>query len=216
MIRVSDLALRQGRFSLEGIAFEVPTGRYGVLMGKTGCGKTSVLEAVAGLRLPEKGRIELLGRDVTRLRPAERLIGYVPQDGALFRTMTVREHLAFALEIRDRSSPEIRERITPLAEWLGLSHLMDRYPEGLSGGEAQRVALGRALSFEPRVLLLDEPLSSLDEETREQMIELLLKIREERIVTVLHVTHFRSEAERMGEVRLRLVDGRILREGSDG
>lgn len=212
MIRLVDLTLRQGRFSLEAISFEVPTGKYGVLMGKTGCGKTSVLESVAGLRVPQSGRIELLGRDVTRLRPAERTIGYVPQDGALFRTMTVREHLAFALEIRHRPRREINDRIASLAEWLGLSHLMDRYPERLSGGEAQRVALGRALSFEPRVLLLDEPLSSLDEETRDQMIELLLKIREERIATVLHVTHLRSEAERLGEVRLRLLDGRIHRE----
>jgi ABC-type sugar transport system ATPase subunit len=212
MIRVTNLGLKQGAFTLRDITFEIPSGKYGVLMGKTGCGKTSLLEAIAGLRPLETGQIELMGCDVTHLLPAQRNVGYVPQDAALFRTMTVRENLAFALDLRKVPAIEIEKRIAPLAEWLDLTHLLDRFPEKLSGGEAQRVALGRALSFEPKVLLMDEPLSSLDEETREQLMELLLKLREQRTVTILHITHQRSEAERLGEIGYRLKGGFLHQE----
>ena len=103
---------------------------------------------------------------MTRLAPADRGIGYVPQDLALFQTMTVREHLAFAQRIRRWDAGRIDARVHELAELLGLTRLLNRRPSGLSGGESQRVALGRALSFQPRVLLLDEPLSALDDDTR--------------------------------------------------
>jgi ABC-type sugar transport system ATPase subunit len=212
MISVDNLSLRQGRFTLEGLSLTVPAGRYGVLMGRTGCGKTTVLEAVAGLRPIAGGRVLLGGRDVTRLPPAARGVGYVPQDAALFRTMTVREHLAFALEVRRERREVVERRVTELADWLGLTHLLDRKPAGLSGGEAQRVALGRALAFRPPVLLLDEPLSSLDEETRGQLVELLDGLRKGGGVTVLHVTHNRSEAERLGDVVFRLDGGKLRQE----
>jgi ABC-type sugar transport system ATPase subunit len=207
MIAVENLRLRQGRFALDGVSLTVPTGRYGVLMGRTGCGKTTLLEAIAGLRTVLGGRVVLDGRDVTRLAPAARGIGYVPQDAALFRTLTVREHLAFALEIRKADRAAIARRVAELTEWLGLAHLLDRRPAGLSGGEAQRVALGRALSFRPRVLLLDEPLSALDEDTRDQMVGLLAGLRKSGGVTVLHVTHSRREAGLLGEVIYRLEAG---------
>ena len=100
MIEINNLAVRQGKFALAGISLAVPAGSYGVLMGKSGCGKTTILEALAGLRRVEAGSIALAGRDVTRLRPMDRNIGYVPQDGALFTTMTVRDNIAFALEVR--------------------------------------------------------------------------------------------------------------------
>ena len=181
-------------------------------MGKTGCGKTSLLETIAGLRKIQQGSIWLGNAEVSQDPPAARGIGYVPQDGALFRTMTIREHLGFALEIRRVPRDVIHRKVEELASWLGLSPLLDRYPQGLSGGESQRVALGRALSFEPRYLLLDEPLSSLDEETREQLMEILDKLRQSRSVTVLHVTHQRVEADRLGDVRLRLENGQIREE----
>jgi ABC-type sugar transport system ATPase subunit len=209
MIAVENLSLQQGRFALRGISLRVPTGCYGVLMGKTGCGKTSLLEAVAGLRPTSGGCVVLDGKEVTRLPPAARGVGYVPQDAALFRTMTVREHLAFALTIRGTDADIAAWRVRELADWLGITPLLDRRPAGLSGGEAQRVALGRALSFWPRTLLLDEPLSSLDDETREQLIELLRKIWQGGGVTVLHVTHSRREAEALGDVILRLEGGHI-------
>ena len=211
MIEIRDLAVRQGKFALAGIALAVPAGRYAVLMGKSGCGKTTVLEAVAGLRRVENGTIALAGRDVTSLRPMARHIGYVPQDGALFTTMTVRENLAFALEVRGDSRKEIEKRVTELAGWLEVSHLLDRRPHFLSGGEKQRVALGRALASHPPVLLLDEPLSSLDDDARDTLVELLIRLRELREVTVLHVTHNRSEADRLGDLVFRLENG-IIRE----
>src|SRR5205085_1321628 len=139
-------------------------------------------------RIALSGRIVLMDRDVTNLKPAERGIGYVPQDGALFPTMTVQEHLAFALRIRHWERRRIEETVTEIAGLLGLQHLLDRKPAGLSGGEAQRVALGRALSFHPGVLLLDEPLSALDEATRAEMYELLRAVRRRTGVTALHVT----------------------------
>jgi ABC-type sugar transport system ATPase subunit len=204
VIAVDGLTVRQGAFALGPVSFEVPAGRYGVLMGRTGSGKTTLLEVIAGLRRPPGGRVLLRGRDVTGLPPADRNLGYVPQDGAVFRTMTVRENLAFALTVRRASSVEIVARVGELAEWLGLTAILDRIAVGLSGGEAQRVALGRALAFRPDVLLLDEPLSSLDEPTRDGLLELLDGLRKTARATVLHVTHSRAEADRLGDVVLRL------------
>src|SRR5262245_60382167 len=181
-------------------------------MGRTGAGKTSILEVVAGLRRPAAGRVVLYGRDVTRLPPAARGVGYVPQDAALFRTMTVRENLAFALEVRKAPAKEVDARIGELADWLGLTGLLDRRAVGLSGGESQRVALGRALAFRPGVLLLDEPLNAVDEETRDQLLDLLAAVRGSGTVTVLHVTHSRAEADRLGDVVLRLAGERVVPE----
>jgi ABC-type sugar transport system ATPase subunit len=212
VIRIENLAIVQGAFELRGLSFEVPAGAYGVLMGRTGCGKTSVLECVAGLRTPVAGRILLNDRDVTSDVPGARGVGYLPQDAALFRTMTVFDHLAFAPRLRRWPANDIDTRVTELARLLGIQHLLTRRPFGLSGGEAQRVALGRALSFRPRILLLDEPLSSLDEETRGQMAELLKNVHRSQGATVLHVTHSREEAARLGDVHFRLEKGEIRRE----
>jgi molybdate/tungstate transport system ATP-binding protein len=209
MIEITQLGLRQGTFALNNISFSIPIGQYGVLMGRTGCGKTSLLEAICGLRSTTTGTIRLSARDVTGLKPAERGVGYVPQDRALFQTMTVRKHLSFALEIRQWSEHQIRERVTELAQLLGLEHLLDRKPHGLSGGEAQRVALGRALAARPQVLCLDEPLSALDDETREEMYALLKSVQQLAHVTVLHVTHHVTEAQRLGDIMLTLKNGQI-------
>jgi ABC-type sugar transport system ATPase subunit len=214
MIRVEGLSLTVGTFRLEDVSFSVPTGRYAVLMGKTGCGKSTLLEAVCGLRTLRAGKIVLEERDVTDLPPAQRGIGYVPQDLALFPTRTVRQHLSFALELRRWPEDMTGFRVEELANLLGIQNLLHRYPRGLSGGESQRVALGRALSFRPGVLALDEPLSALDEETRDEMVGLLRSVQRVTGVTVLHVTHSRREADALGEVRLRLVDGVVLVEES--
>jgi ABC-type sugar transport system ATPase subunit len=209
LIVVSDLTIEQGTFALRGIAFTVPSDKYCVLMGKTGCGKTSILEAIAGLRPIVSGKIVLDYSDVSHWTPGARGIGYVPQDGALFPTMTVREQLGFALAIRNTPRPDIDKRTDELANWLGIHHLLDRKPHGLSGGESQRVALGRALSFRPRFLLMDEPLSSLDDTTRAQLIELLRDLRNHAPATVLHVTHSQTEAEQLADTIFRLEDGCI-------
>jgi molybdate/tungstate transport system ATP-binding protein len=209
MIDVDNLCLRQGAFQLADLSFHVPKGRYALLMGKTGCGKTTILEAVAGLRPIASGRVQLNDRDVTYRSPAQRNVGFVPQDGALFRTMSVRDNLAFALSIRNRPADAVKQRVEQLADWLRVGHLLDRRAIGLSGGETQRIALGRALANHPPILLMDEPLSSLDEETRDLMIELLKGLPQRENVTVLHVTHSRHEAEQLGDWIFRLQDGRV-------
>ena len=209
MISVEGLAVRQGEFAMDGIDLEIPSGSYGVLMGKTGCGKTTVLEVVCGLKRPDAGAVRLMGRDVTNLKAAERGIGYVPQDVALFRTMTIRGNLGFALRVRRWPREDIRNRVDELGEMLGLTDLLDRKPIGLSGGEARRVALGRALAFCPSILCLDEPLSSLDFETREEMCRLLKTLQHSTGVTVLHVTHDRSQVLTLADQLFHFEDGRI-------
>jgi len=210
MIRVENLSLRAGDFQLSGIDFEVPTGNYAVLMGRTGTGKTTLLEAICGLRAIQSGTIHLLGKDVTAFPAAWRGIGYVPQDRALFQTMTVRENLAFALLIRKWRRGAMEKRVQELADLLGLEHLLDRKPGGLSGGEAQRVALGRAIAGQPGILCLDEPLSALDDETREEMYVLLQSVQKYTGVTTLHVTHHRGEADRLADRILSLKNGQII------
>ena len=210
MIAVDRLHIDQGSFRLEDVSFAVPAGAYAVLMGRTGSGKTTILEAIAGLRPVRGGKILLGGRDVTRLTPAQRELGYVPQDAALFPHLTVYRNLSFALELRAVAEAEIERRVRELAGWLKIDGLLDRWPAKLSGGEAQRVALGRALAFRPKLLLLDEPLASLDEETRAELVEVLQSLRAKREVTVLHITHSSGEADLLGDVRLRLVDGQVV------
>ena len=209
MIRIEKLALRQGDFSLTGIDLEVPSGAYGALIGKSGCGKTTILEAICGLRTATNGHIHLGDNEVTSLKPGERGVGYVPQDGALFPNLSVAEQLAFALQIRKISPSLIAERVEALAEHLGIKHLLERMPDGLSGGERQRVALGRALSIRPRFLCLDEPLSALDDETHEEICELLLHAVKGEDVTVLHVTHNKREVERLADIVFRMTDGKL-------
>lgn len=211
MIAVDHLSLKVGEFALENITFEVPTGQYAVLMGRTGAGKTTLLEALCGLKTLTGGTIRLHGRDVTHLKPAERGIGYVPQDRALFQTMTVREHLAFALMIQKKSRDAIRHRVAELSRLLGIEHLLDRKPQGLSGGEAQRVALGRALSIQPGILCLDEPLNALDDDTRQEMYALMGQVRQSTGVTILHVTHNLDEATRLADLLFRLQNGKVER-----
>ena len=211
MIELCDVTIRAGSFALEGVSLAVGAGEYAVLMGRTGRGKTTILEAICGLRRVESGAVLLGGRDVTRARPADRGVGYVPQDLALFPTMTVREHLEFALRVRRADRRLIADRAAEMADLLGIGHLLQRGVRGLSGGEAQRVALGRALAFRPPVLLLDEPLSALDESTREGMYGLLRKIQKHTGVTTLHVTHSRSEAQALGS-RLLVLDAGTVRE----
>jgi molybdate/tungstate transport system ATP-binding protein len=199
MIEVKNLSVRAGSFFLEGINFAIGAGQYAVLMGKTGAGKTTLWEAICGLKKIESGSIRLMGRDVTHLKPAERGIGYVPQDGALFTNMSVRDNLSFSLFIRKWDSNRMNERVKELASLLGLEKLLDRKPKGLSGGESQRVALGRALAYGPSILCLDEPLSALDDETREDMYHFLKLIRERTKVSTLHITHNLSDAERLAD-----------------
>ena len=209
MIRFDNISWHAGAFRLADVSFEVTAQRYAVLMGRTGCGKTSLLEILCGLRRAHSGRVFIGGRDVTHEPPGARGIGYVPQDGAMFPTFTVREQLGFALRLRRRPADEINTRVAELAGELGVAHLLNRLPQNLSGGERQRVALGRALAAKPKVLLLDEPLSALDEELRDDLAALLKRVQREHGITALHITHSRAEAAALADVVFRLDEGRI-------
>ena len=209
MIDARHLQIRAGDFSLSNLSFSIPQGAYAVLMGKTGSGKTTLLEGICGLRRITDGSLFLNHRDITCLPPASRGIGFVPQEAALFQHLSVADHLAFALRVRRWPDDTVRSRVRELAEALRITAILDRKPAGLSGGEAQRVALGRALSFHPEVLCLDEPLSALDDETREEICAVLAAIHRQSPVTVLHITHNRREADRLATVTLHLVEGRI-------
>lgn len=209
MIELCDVSIQSGSFRLDNISFQVLTGEYAILMGSTGSGKTTILEAICGLRRIDSGKIMIHSSDVTDWPPRDRQIGYVPQDLALFPTLTVQEHLEFALRLRKCSAKVMQDRCRELAELLGIAHLLERKIAGLSGGESQRVALGRALSFQPSMLLLDEPLSALDESTRIEMQTLLRDIKNSTGVTTLHVTHNRAEAESLADRRLELSNGAV-------
>ncbi len=199
MIELENIAIRSGSFGLSNVNLVIPQGAYAVLMGGTGQGKTTILEAICGLRTVTSGRVLLDGADITRWKPANRGIGYVPQDLALFPSLTVRGHLEFALRLRRVSKKVMHDRVAELAHVLGIERLLERRVQRLSGGEAQRVALGRALSFRPRVLLLDEPLNALDEATRDRLCELLRSVQRDSGLTTLHITHSRAEARCLAE-----------------
>ena len=198
MIELRQVSIAAGGFALSEIDFEVGRGEYAVIMGKTGSGKTTILEAICGLRQVTGGRVLLGGKDVTDQPPAARGIGFVPQDLALFPTLTVRGQLEFGPRRIGFSKARMLEKVDELSGLLGISDLLDRKVQALSGGEAQRVALGRALAAEPPVLLMDEPLSALDEWTRDEIYEVLRRVRQTLGVTTLHITHRRAEARALG------------------
>ncbi|MBK8093468.1 MAG: ATP-binding cassette domain-containing protein [Verrucomicrobiaceae bacterium] len=207
MIQLENITWQtSGRVILDDVTLTLPRGAYAVLMGRTGCGKTTLLEILCGLRHPQRGRIRLEDRDVTDLEPRERGIGYLPQDLALFPGLRVAEQIGFALLLRGMP-PE--KRVHQLAEELGITALLQRMPDDLSGGEKQRVALARALAASPHILLLDEPLSALDEDMRGEAAAMLKRIQKEHRLTILHVTHSEAEAVQLAEVRLRMEGGKI-------
>lgn len=210
MLSINKLSIRQGDFRLDDISFHIQRSEYVVLMGKTGCGKTTILEAICGLRTIHSGTIMLDGFDISRLKPSERSIGYVPQDGALFSSMDVQSNLSFALRIRKWEKTKIAGRVSELAELLGIGHLLRRKISALSGGERQRIALGRGLAFYPEFLCLDEPLSALDEPTRDDMYLLLQKLKKELNITALHISHSSSDAEMLADRVIRIEHEKIV------
>lgn len=211
MISLRDISWRapNSNFELNEVSFTIPDSTYAVLMGATGCGKTTLLEILCGLKTPKTGKIILDERDVTALEPRERGIGYVPQDLALFPGYLVHEQIHFSPYIRGKKNHALVES---LASDLGITHLLKRLPDQLSGGEKQRVALARALAAQPRVLLLDEPLSALDEGTHAEAVKLLRNIQKSYGLSVLHVTHSKTEAESLADLRLRFDRGNIQQE----
>ena len=209
MIEVKNLHLEQGDFIIEKIDLKIEQGQYCVLMGASGSGKTTLMEVICGLRHGYEGKVFVADNDVTHLPPADRRVAYVPQDGALFPTMTVGEQIAFPQILHGANPTTIDQKVEELARQLNIFHLLDRYPKKLSGGEKQRVAIARALAMDPLALCFDEPLSALDEELHHELCLLLKKTVEERKLTCLHITHNKREALAIADVAYHIEAGEV-------
>ncbi|MCU0460777.1 MAG: ABC transporter ATP-binding protein, partial [Bacteroidales bacterium] len=162
MLKLENINKKLGDFRLSGISIDIPEGEYFVLLGRSGSGKTQLLELIAGLNEPDSGSIWVDNEDVTNKKIQDRNIGLVFQDYAIFPNMTVSGNIGYSLHCRKIAKKEINERVNIIAGELNISHLLNRFTNNLSGGELQRVALARTLITYPKVLLLDEPLASID------------------------------------------------------
>lgn len=198
-LEVQGISMQVGGFSVGELSLSIPEGEYFTLMGHTGSGKSLFLKAICGLARVETGRILIHDEDVTLLEPRFRGIGYVPQDGGLFPHLNVLRNIIFPLTVRGTSVRDAIQETEETVETLGLNDLLDRATNGLSGGERQKVALARALACRPRLLLLDEPVCSLDEPARFEICGELCRVQKKFNVATLHVCHSRAEAEQVSD-----------------
>ncbi|MGE0004832.1 MAG: ABC transporter ATP-binding protein [Parvibaculaceae bacterium] len=213
-LELSGIAARYGATPvLSGIELAIGKGEFVALLGASGCGKTTLLRCIAGFVAPSSGRISVGGRDVTRLPPDRRGMALVFQSYALWPHMTVKQTIGYGLKLRRRSAPEIARRVAEMERLLGLEGLSGRKPAQLSGGQRQRVALGRALAIDPEILLLDEPLSNLDQRIRLTVRHEIRNIQQRLGITAVHVTHDREEAMVMADRIVILDRGRIAQQG---
>jgi multiple sugar transport system ATP-binding protein len=200
--------------AVEDISLEIPEGQFWVLVGPSGCGKSTILRMVAGLDFPTTGEIYIGDRLVNNLPARERDVAMVFQNYALYPHMTVAENLAFGLKMRHVDRAQVQQRVRTVAEALDLSHLLNRKPKQLSGGQQQRVALGRAIARQPQVFLLDEPLSNLDAQLRDDTRAELKRLHQQVGVTTLYVTHDQTEAMTLADQIVVLSQGRIQQIGT--
>jgi len=216
VLKIKGLWVELEGFRLCDVNLDVSESEYFIVLGPTGAGKTVLLETIAGLHWPCRGRILLEEEDITHAPPERRNIGFVYQDYALFPHLSVAGNIGFGLRLRGMGWGEVEERVAAIGRLLGIEHLLHRTPGTLSGGEAQRVALARALVIEPRLLLLDEPLSALDPETREGLQRELGRIHRELGTTTIHVTHDFEEAVALGDRIAVLREDRLDDGGHEG
>jgi molybdopterin-binding protein len=213
MLELRDISKKYGDFSLDGISLEVKKGDYFVVLGVSGAGKSLLLEMIAGLVIPDNGTIVINGKDITRERIQDRHVGLVFQDHAIFPHLTVRENIGYGLRNKKITKEEIRRRTGTLAQQMTITMLLERRPATLSGGELQRVALARTLASDPTLLLLDEPLASLDVQIRSGLRRLLRQIHQNG-QTIIHVTHDYEEAISLATRIAVLHEGKIVQSGT--
>jgi molybdate/tungstate transport system ATP-binding protein len=206
MLKVNNLSKSWKDFKLKNVSFEIDK-EYCVILGPSGAGKSVLIKCIAGILKPDSGKIILNGEDITNLPPEKRNVGYVPQNYALFPNKNVYKNIAYGLIIKKASKLEIDRKVKEIAEFLNISHLLNRDVKTLSGGEQQRVALARALILNPSILLLDEPTSAVDIKIKESIISELKKIKH---IPVLHITHDLSEARTLGEKIGIFMNGELI------
>ncbi|MBA3416685.1 MAG: ABC transporter ATP-binding protein [Chloroflexia bacterium] len=195
--------------ALDDVSLDVPEGELIALLGPSGCGKTTLLRAIAGLEKPDAGRITIGGQDVTAAPTRQRPIGMVFQSYVLFPNLSLRDNIGFPLKVRGVGKEQTRRRVDELLELVGLASQADRYPHQVSGGQQQRGALARALAPEPKVLLLDEPLSALDALVRHRLRDEIRRIQQMVRITALYVTHDQAEAMAIADQVAVMNAGRI-------
>lgn len=214
-VTIRDLEVRYGNFvAVQDVNLTVEDGEFCVFLGPSGCGKTSTLRAVAGLVSPSKGDIIIGDQIINRLYPGERDIGMVFQSYALYPHMTVAEHFAFPLKAKKMADMAIKEEIKRISELLGLTDVLDKHPRSLSIGQAQRVAIGRALIRKPRLLLLDEPLNNLDMQLSLRTRAALKRLQRDLGITTIYVTHDQEEAQSVADKIVVMNNTRIQQTGS--
>ena len=214
-IKVETVRKQFGDFvALDDVSLEVRDGSLTALLGPSGSGKSTLLRVIAGLEEPDDGRVLISGSDMTRVPVQNRNVGFCFQHYAAFKHMTVRDNVAFGLQIRKRPKQEIKERVHELLELVQLEGWIDRYPSQLSGGQRQRMALARALAVEPKVLLLDEPFGALDARVRMELRQWLRRLHDEVHVTTIFVTHDQEEAMDVAEQIVVMNEGAIEQAGS--
>lgn len=213
MIEIKKLGGSRGEFVLRDINLTVNDGEYLVILGPTGAGKTVLLEYIAGMYPPDTGAVFVDGADITATDMETRNIGYVPQDYCLFPNLNVEHNIGYGLSARGIPAAQACETVARILEALNIEHLRTRMPLNLSGGERQRVALGRAIAVRPRLVLLDEPLSALDENLRTAMARELRRVQQDLKATFLHVCHNFEEAADVADRIAVMHEGRIVQTG---
>jgi molybdate/tungstate transport system ATP-binding protein len=214
MIRIENLSNDWKEFKINNINLQVEDSEYFVILGPSGSGKTMLLELIAGMWPLDSGKIYMDNKDITTLPPEKRGIGFVYQNYMLFPHKTVFENIAFGLKVRKVQDEEIKTRVEEMMDLLKISHLADRLPRTLSGGEQQRTALARALIIYPKILLMDEPLSALDRKTRDELMQELKEIHRKFDVTLVHVTHNFDEALMLADRIAIMRNGEISQVGT--
>ena len=214
-IVVENVSKQFGSFkAVDQVNLEINTGSLVALLGPSGSGKSTLLRLIAGLEMPDSGKIWITGKDATKQSVQERNIGFVFQHYALFKHMSVRQNIAFGLEIRKKTKAFVKARVEELLELVQLRGLGDRYPSQLSGGQRQRVALARALAVQPQVLLLDEPFGALDAKVRKDLRAWLRRLHDEVHVTTVFVTHDQEEAMEVADELVVMNKGKVEQVGT--